>query len=228
MAEVYTPIPGNNPSAYTVPEDGDTKPVASIRVALEGLADKAAHINWPAVDNTKRYPLASRSLRRTQLNQWAFNPADCADGVTLTGGGVTLLDGLVMNTIGCQAFLPLDLPDLSVLTALDICLQGAAGHGSLPAGTDRFNIQIFIGQAGPGNPATQIVTAQYDTTVGTGNYEFEHIYTVTLGSPITMDRSIDRIVLMATNEKGANFIAGLRVCEIATIITVTSQDPGAA
>lgn len=228
MANIYTPNAANNPTAYTMPQDGDVKPVASIRVALEGLADKTAHIDKPASGATDRYPLASRSVRRTQLNRWAFNPAQCSNGYLLDGS-FNLLDGLIMTTLGANALMPLDLPDLCTLTAIDVVTQGAPGHAALPVTTDRFGIELYRGQAGSGGVGIQIMTIQYDPTVGTGNYQFEHLFTVsTTALSLVNDRRFDRFVVRATNEKGANAIAGLRVVEIAAIYTITSQDPGAA
>lgn len=45
MSAVYTPNASNNPTAYTMPVDGDGPgiKVADVRAALEGLADKAAY-----------------------------------------------------------------------------------------------------------------------------------------------------------------------------------------
>lgn len=231
MSNVYTPNAANNPSAYTMAVDGDAKPVASMRVSLEGLADKTAHIDWPAVDVTKRYPLASRSIRKPQTNRWAFNPAQCSHGITISAGN--MLDGLIMTTLGAQAFLPLDIPDLCMLTALDVVVQGAPGHVSVPTTTDRFNIAVYAGIAQLGNAPVQFGSITYDPTASgaTGTYQFEHLFTATgFGSLSTfqIDKTITRVIVVATNEKGANAVAGLRIVEIAAIYTVTSIDPGAA
>lgn len=225
----YTPDPNVLPIGYDLPDDGDAKPVSSVNPTLEGLADGLAHATWPETDATKRYPLLSRTVRRTQSGLWRFAPAECAWDVS--NPGINLSDGLLMTTLGKNAYLVLDLPDLCSLLSVECTLQGAGSHGAVPTGTDRFALELFVGVALETEISTTtggvgFSTIEYDPTTSVPVYENIHTLTHALAVPWLFHRNIQRMILRAKNEAGGSGVAGLRIIEVAANYTVTSVDPG--
>ncbi len=219
MSETYTPNPANNPSAYTAPVDGDLKPVASVRVMLEGLADKAAHLDWPESDATKKYPLASRLLTRTV--RAAFVPSVPANWTSLLGGAMVQTGGTPTVSGGFQI---LDLPDGAVLSELRIYIDPIGGHGALPATMPKVQVFRWV-------PATGVSTSlvsQTDPSASVVAYEALHVITATLGTTETIDNVNNVYAVVFDSEGGANSLNGLQVEGSRAVYTVTSQDPGAA
>lgn len=224
MSEEYTGNPANNPTSITLADDGEPKPVATVNVGLEGVMDKAAHANWPEQDATKIYPLALRTLRRVQIGPWFYDMNECTPSLIFDVDGVTITDGLIISVQGTWAYKYLAIPSGAQLLSVDCAIKPASGHGALPAGDDRFALQLALG-AGV-EPATAFAHV-YDTSATVAAYEAAHVVTCNV-SPWDVDNSIGRLLVVVHSEKGVNGLDGVKIIEVGATFQITGQDPGAA
>src|SRR6185369_16296566 len=84
-------------------------------------------------DNTKTYPLASRTVTRIQRGvATSSETAGVADWSVQNGfDGALFLQATLATT--AVLYQPLDLPDGSTLTTILVFLKASGGHGGLPA-----------------------------------------------------------------------------------------------
>lgn len=215
---IYVPNPANNPTSFTMAVDGDDKPTASVRVAMEGIADKVANAQWPGTDATKKYPLLSRTLTRSKA---VFIGLVAADWTISNTGALTNV-----NT-GGQAVIPLDLPDGAVLDGFQIWIDPSNGHaGGGPATAPICELKRIALSTG----TVSVLANPSDPTIATSlaAYEARHSFGITTGQNETIDVATYRYCLVFTPERGANNLAGT-VLDGATVkVIVTAQDPGAA
>lgn len=224
MSEVYTPVPSNNPASVTIPEDGDDKPVASILVAVEGIADKVAHANWPEQDDTKTYPLKSRSFGRVMRGVATPSvTAGAPDWAVQNGFNCAIFKQVTLSSTAVL-YQPLDLPDGCTLTQVAVFLLGLPGHGSLPAVMPAIRLYKLNYSTGA---LTQIGITTNDPSNLAG-YEVYHSVTVGGGVNELIDNTTYRYVVGIVGESGANSIAGLSYVVTQCALTVTHQDPGAS
>lgn len=220
----YTADPSNNPSVFDLPDDGDVKPVSSINPTLEALADKAAHAVWPETNNTKTYPLASRSIGRVMRGVGVASVTGGAPDWAVQNGfnGAIFLQVTLSTT--AVVYQPLDLPDGCTLTAVIVWLQGSAGHDGIPAQLPRVRLYKL-------NITTGALTQIGITTTDPSNlaaYETYHFVSIGGGISEVIDNSTYRYVVGIVGESGAHSQAGLEYVGTSCSMTVTKQDPGAS
>lgn len=96
MSDLYTPRTDNNPDQITMPRDGDAKPVASVRVALEGVADLAGYCRALLTGGVSGVANFSQLTVHGYLTVLGANPADTAWGIR--GDTITLRIGRAGET----------------------------------------------------------------------------------------------------------------------------------
>lgn len=116
----------------------------------------------------------------------------------------------------------LDIPHDAVLTSVSVYVKGAAGHSSLPTGTDRPLFTVaYVTNAGS-NPA---LGDEYDASASVGTYEVTHAITVPIASH-EVDRTANRYYAYLRTERGSNYVQGLQVYNVTCTFTPASYDPG--
>ncbi len=219
MSTVYSPNPANNPASITLASDGEDKPVATVNVGLEGLADKVAHANWPETSGAKQYPLFSRSVIRVSAG------APMVDDFTKWLGSSPFLNCLV-NTKQ-DLYFPVHLPNGSTWTQAFAYFLGAAGHAAFPGGKPAT---LPVMRAVRFNPLTATIGVIASVTHPAASLgQFEAIYALPLtGMTEVVDATTYNYFIKVETEGGANAIAGDQVYGAQVVFTVTEQDPGAA
>lgn len=220
MSSVYTPNPANNPAAITLASDGDLKPIASVNVGLEGLADKVSHANWPETDASKSYPLLSQTIVRVQSGPWYGDVGAAVSDIF--SGGFTFTDhtGLNVNQI-------LNLPDGATLKGITITAQGAGGHANLPAfPTDVAIVRVDMATGTP----TLLTGTRTDPSANVPAYQAVHQFTcpATLNMTEVIDNTLYRYFAEFESERGSDSANGYKVKAISATLVVTKQDKGAS
>lgn len=112
MSTTYAGDETNFPASITIPSDGDTKPAASVNVALEGLADRTAYLldRDPAVAFHADPGLAFASTSATLVDVTGLTTTigDCKVGDKLL---MTLVAGCSIGTAGFEGTLALTVND---------------------------------------------------------------------------------------------------------------------
>ncbi|MBA3844794.1 MAG: hypothetical protein H0X39_19620 [Actinobacteria bacterium] len=216
MSSTYTPNPANNPASITRASDGDPKPIASVNIGLEGIADKVANTQWPGTDGTKRYPYASRS----PVVQVSCSPyPDSAASWTMGGTSGFRVFSLVTYQATMQY--PISPPDGSTIQTLTAIVRGVAGHVALPATRPNVALVVYDSQTG----ATAAYSAGTDAPANVAAYEVAHSFMRTaLG--VVVDRSRYSYSIAVGSEGGANALAGMAIYGVSYVADITSQDPG--
>jgi len=218
-----TDDPTTFPGPIAGPAGGELRNSASVRTALQQLANRTANLRQPAADVTKKYPLASRSFSRIQTI------ASPGDGQFRKQSDGSWVDNDMLGVLVYS----LHLPDGCLLTSLDVKLQGS-GHGAdQPVVSPQF--VLFRTPWSTGVPeniynfsAVATSGANYDTL---RTLTFQLIYTGI--GPYDVSQVIDNdayhYTVFIQGEGGDHALpAGLTVWGLRADITVTSQDPGAA
>lgn len=224
MSTTYTPNPANNPTSITLASDGDPKPVTSVNVGLEGLADKAAHNNWPEQDATKRYPIKLQSLTRilrpTRFNQFAgvFNwNVDESTGYW-TQRAVS---------INALLWFMVEIPDGAQLQTVSFIVKGAAGHAGLPANPFTFLMRdqnVLAGTQSIPSGLGPVV----DPSPNVAAYETIHEVTLQITTGLIIDNTTHSYVAQIAGEANANAIVGGFCYGARCSYFLNNIDPGAA
>lgn len=236
MPSTYTPDSTNNPTSFTEPDDGDNEDAASVNVFLEGLADKAAHMNLPEQSNTEKYRLASRSITRVSKSapissfdisnapDWTFG----GNTAPISSPGGTWMVAINSPGIDQEVTQILEIPHGASVTEVRVTLKGSAGHGALPATMPHLKLYKL---AVSGGVATLLGEID-DPSSGTVTYETAHQVILTGGgvdfTSFTVDNSAEVYFVVLSNERGANSQIGLSYFGSEATFTLTRQDDGAA
>lgn len=225
MPTPYTPDPSHNPATINVPSDGDDADGALFDGPYEDLADRTAHSQWPETDNTKRYPLASRTITR-----WHRNPpvARSRSGVLdwdliEASGEVAPIQVNITDADSALIYF-LDLPDGSTVTNVQVQVKGAGGHGAFPIGGFHLPVLSFV-EFDPVTETTNVVAAASDPSANATAYQASHAIPVGFSQVIDNANKIYYMVLYG--EYGTGAIAGLVSFGAFTQYTVDNMDPGA-
>ena len=196
----YTPDDTNNPTSFTEPDDGDNENVTSILPFVQGLADKAAHMNLPEQLPGTGFAVADQTIRRVGRLPPEFNVAEWSK---LTGQPFYAV-------IGTSAvFLTQTLEFQKDCTTVDVTLYVDPGTGhSGVLGADAPTIQIYEVDVTAGT-MTPITVAVVDPTSGSlVTYETPHgISTTFTYSPDVVNK---KYVALLLTEGGVNALAGFR------------------
>lgn len=221
MSTIYTGDPSNNPTSLTMPADGDIKPVASVRVSLEGLADGLAHAQWPATNNAKTYPLASRVIVRHQR----ITPISQLDG-SFEPVWRPAIDGTFVQSSVASAYKiiqPLELPHGVSLSNVEVYINPATHPTNLPGTPPTISLHKFRAV----NAANATIQTQADSSVSVAIYNPLHGIPFSSLSEI-VDAVGYRYYVAISGETGSDSVAGLVYLGCLATWLTTEQDPGAA
>lgn len=199
MSDTYTPVDTNDPASYTAPEDGDALDAASVRVMLEGLADKCEFIQDGACTFTdsKSFACTSVSFSVGVFNLfmptvnilatgWTFfgadpeytRPVECVS--IDTGSGA--IKWPVTPTIGVgetHRFELQGIPNGAVLMSINLRVNPADDADP----TTRLSVRLRR-TALDGSGTTSVATVE-DPATG-GSYQAAHVFTATFTHTIDL------------------------------------------
>lgn len=118
--------------------------------------------------------------------------------------------------------IPICVPHGAIVTSVTVRVQGAAGHGALPATKPTLSLV----EMDDSNNATVIAT-QADLSGSVVAYEAVHSITKS-GLTWTIDNSLTRPMLHMAGESGANSTADFSYYMTKVTFTTTYMDDGAA
>jgi hypothetical protein len=230
MSTTYTPNPANNPSGFTLPSDGDNKPVSSINPTLQGLADGLSHAQWPSTDATKSYPLASRHLTRVvtarpqSINGFGSGADDEGWNVSSAVPGAYRHEHTAGGAAADRLVFDLDLPDGATGVQFQVYQQPAAGHTLLPTnriaiGAIRIDLQTKTSTSGSTTPFFGAIVA-YEQYNGVA-YDATALFG-------TIDRTRYRYLGVFYSEYGSDVVIGGLVYGAKVVFDTIAMDPGAA
>lgn len=184
-----------------MPEDAvDLRDAASVRVSLEAIGDNTAILDARWV-NTSLQRVLPMHAGIYVPSYWQPNSA--GDYVTQAGN--------LGNASAMRLRFPLHLPDGATLTAFQVLLQGASGHGALPS----VMPSVVIRQKAHADGSQTVLATQADTSASTGGYETAHVINQTLSTPAAINNSLYGYGLEIAHESGTNSIeAGLKVLTV--------------
>jgi hypothetical protein len=116
----------------------------------------------------------------------------------------------------------LDLPHGATLVSASVYVKGAAGHMSLPAGTDRLLFAVGYSTNAGSTPG---LGDAYDSSESVEDYEETHAINVAVSSHV-VDRTANRYYAYLRNERGANYVVGAEVYNVELSFTPAIYDPG--
>ncbi len=219
MSSVYTPDPSNNPASITLFDDGEDKPIATVNVALEGIADKVAHANWPETSNAKKYPLATRSITRMCMG------APMVDDFTKWLGSSPFLNCLVVTKQ--DIYFPVQLPDGATWVQAFAYFLGAAGHAAFPAGKPATMPVMRAVRFDPSTGTLGVIASVTDPSASVAVYEAIHALTI-VGMAEVVDATAKNYFIKVETEGGLLGLAGDQIYGVQVVYSVSEQDPGAA
>lgn len=222
MTTPYAGDETNNPSSFDLPDDGDTKDVASILPAIEGIIDKLAHINFPEQDPAEVYPLATRTETRI-----VDIPGDFQEAEWSQVNGRDFWQVIGSSQVAWVQ--KIRLPKGSFLNTLTVHVAPGAGHVDVPATPPTVEIREVDAETGS---TTLLAGPVTDPTSGVlVTYVVTHPIPLNFGagiSGIAIDRETKRYVAIVRTEGGANATAGFQINGFEYTYTVVAQDPGAS
>lgn len=222
MSSVYTPDDTNNPADYTMPDDGDNEDVASVRVSLEGLADKIAYTQ-------KNYPLDT-TFSTFRVQPYNLTPVGADNEVPISlqwfSNNGLWLQGDISFTVGLSIDCPLELPNGSVLTGVTVYLNGKflTGHTNLPANMPQ--IRVFKHAIATG-AITALSALTTDSSGFVVDYDAPHAVVASVASEV-ISTDIYRYSVRVVGEHGTDSVPGLNILGIGASYSVTALDKGAA
>ncbi len=219
MSSVYTPNAANNPASITIPSDGDPKAAASVNVALEGLADKVSHANWPETNIAKQYPLANRSISRVCVG------APMVDDFTKWLGTSPFLNCLVATKQ--DLYFPVQLPNGSTWVEAHAIFLGAAGHAAFPGGAPATMPVMRAVRFNPLTATIGVIASHTDASASAAVFQAIHALSI-VGMAEVVDTTTYNYFIKIETEGGAGGIAGDQVYGAQVVYSVSEQDPGAA
>lgn len=201
----------------SVPSGGTLSAAGGSTVTLAGTntlsgATTAADLT---MTSTNRVKLASRSITRVQSSIPSTNDA--------TTWRLAVSGGYMEQIANATDYVVFDLrvPHGATLTAVTAYVQGAAGHGALPAGADKADLAVYVIPATGAIGAPLGVVSDPETLIAV--YEASHTIQVS-GLSTVIDRTANRYTAIVKSETGANYVAGLRVFAVAATYTITAYD----
>jgi hypothetical protein len=227
MSGTYTPDSSNNPLTFESIDDGDNKDVSSILPFLEGLADKAAHMDLPEQDSAQSYPIALQTIVRVQRNPWRSEVTGSPGSYSPTWLGLGVQTNQVeLSSTSHSMYMDIEYMHGATLATLDVYVKGATGHPGLPSPIATARV---IRYKLSDNTSTTLAT-QADTSADPTAYEARHTIAVVLNE--VFDNSQYRYILQFDGEiafaDDANAVVGLSVYGAAAVGHTTVLDKGAS
>jgi hypothetical protein len=224
MPSTYTPNPTNNPASITIPSDGDDAIAASADGAFKDLADRSAHSQQPATDNTVRYPLATRTSAR-----WTSNPpvsksrSAVLDWELIETSGLVAMAQVNITDADSAVIFYLDLPDQAEVNDVQVQVTGTGGHGAFPIAGFHLPVLSFV-EFDPVTQFTNVVGATTDPSATAAAYQASHAIEIT-GLTTTVDRGNKIYYLVLYGEYGTGAIAGLAAWGGWAQKSISNMDP---
>ncbi len=219
MSTTYAGDDTNFPASITIASDGDPKPVASVNVGLEGLADRTATLGRivpPTSFGVIARPVSSipKIVEISGVPSWDYN-----GGVKLTQVDIDAL-GPTPNAF----YVVLQVPHGCTLSTVYAYLKGHSGHSVLP--DIMPTMTVYKQRINTGAAAVSIGTGT-DTAADVTAYQALHSIPAVCNEVI--DNSINVYWIAFAGERDVDTaVAGLEFYGFVTLCTVTTIDPGAA
>lgn len=218
MSTVITGNPAATyPASFTIPSDADPANAASVNVAFGALADRTAILGSNVSGVLDRRCRVSPHLAAYDGTYWDFLSRKLASKASSTGKAVIF---------------PILLPHGAKLLNVRAELQGAAGHGALPA-----VMPSMIVESVSANGIDTTLATITDPSVNVATYELNHTvaaaadfaagagFTIANHTPSLAVPSFYQVIF--THESGANSIAaGLSLYSITLKYTLANAAVG--
>lgn len=161
------------------------------------------------LSGTNKVSLASRSVTR---KMGMFHPDDPTQWTNIDGFFQT------DTTSAAIAWVDLDLPHNSTLTALSVSVSAGSGHGGLPAVMPAIRAYQMTD-----SDSVAITVSTSDTSASVGAFQSTHSISVS-GLSVLIDRSTSRYALRFTSESGLNAADDLLLFSCTATVTMTQMD----
>lgn len=208
----YTPAPSTYHDVVQLMSDGDNNDASNFSSPLEAALDNAAYIK-----NLNHVATVTRWMRNARWNadQWVELNVIGAEGGWVAAH---VNDSATVEVL----FIPVEIPQSSTITQVQIHVDPGTTHPNLPAVMPRWELQSW---APPG--FITLLESETDSSANVAAFEAPHtIGKIVSVGPINSTTTLYRLAVYC--EAGANSRTAFRVTGARITFTTTKVDEGGA